>query len=68
MLNTHLETKLNTLLVTKQLSVYLILFSLVITSAMMYPGFTTLLVAVPINAAMLFFLRWVAHTEGTLPI
>ena len=64
MLDTRVETKLNTLLETRQLSVYLILFSLVVTAAMMHPGITTLLIAVPINAALLFTLRWVAHSEG----
>jgi hypothetical protein len=55
---------LNNLIATKQASVYLILFSLIISAAMMHPGFVTLMIAVPINAGILFCLRWVAHREG----
>jgi hypothetical protein len=55
---------LNNLIASKQASVYLILFSLIISAAMMHPGFVTLMIAVPINACILFSLRWVAHREG----
>ena len=55
---------LHNLIVTKQLSVYLVLFSLIISAAMMHPGFVTLMIAVPTNACILFVLRWVAHREG----
>jgi len=55
---------LTQLIATKQLSIYLILGSLVVTAVMMRPGFVTLLIAVPMNAALLFLLRWVAHREA----
>jgi hypothetical protein len=57
---------LHSLIANKQLSVYLILFSLIISAAMMHPGFVTLVIAVPINALVLFVLRWVAHREGEI--
>ena len=52
------------LIATKQLSVYLVLLSLVISAAMMRPGFVTLIIAIPINVILLFTLRWVAHQEA----
>lgn len=55
---------LKQLLASRQLSIYLILICLVISSAMMNPGITTLMFAVPVNAALMFLLRWVAHSEG----
>ena len=55
---------LSEMLESKQLSIYLILFSLIISAAMMHPGFVTLMIALPINGAVLFALRWIAHQEG----
>lgn len=52
------------IILSKQLSIYLILASMIITAAMMRPGFSTLAIALPINAMVLFLLRWVAHREG----
>jgi hypothetical protein len=51
------------LIATRQLSVYLILISLVVSAAMMHPGFVALVIGVPINAMLLFILRWAAHQE-----
>lgn len=55
---------LHNLIATKQASIYLILFSLIISAAMMHPGFVTLMIAVPVNACVLIALRWVSHREG----
>jgi hypothetical protein len=52
------------LLNTKQLSIYFIFASLVVSSAMMHPTFSTLMIALPVNAVILVGLRWVAHQEG----
>ena len=53
------------LIVTKQLSIYIIFASLVISATLM-PSFTTLVIATPVNAALLFFLRWAAHREAEI--
>ncbi len=56
--------QIDQLIASKQLSIYLLLISLVVSAAMMHPGFATLMFAVPINAALLVAMRWAAHQEG----
>lgn len=54
------------LFATKQVSIYFIFASLIVTAAMMHPSFSTLVIAVPVNALILMALRWVAHQEGKM--
>lgn len=54
------------LLATKQVSIYCVFASLIVTAAMMHPSFSTLVIAVPVNAIILMALRWVAHQEGKM--
>ena len=56
------------LLESKQLSIYWLFASLVVSAALMHPRVSTLLFAVPINAIILFGMRWAAHKEGRLMV
>lgn len=47
---------------TKQLSIYVAVVALVISVVMTH--FCATLLAIPVNAALFFGLRWIAHREG----
>jgi len=51
------------LITTKQLSIYLLVSSLMVSGSLMRPGLV-LLLALPFNAMLLIALRWAAHLEG----
>jgi len=52
------------LIARKTLSIYLLCASLIFSGCLMRPGVAILLMAIPINAAILVALRWAAHCEG----
>jgi len=51
------------LITTKQLSIYLLISSLIVSGLLMRPNLA-LLLALPFNAMLLIALRWAAHLEG----